>query len=219
MDGSSARSLSDHFKEGASYPEILSYLAVQQTELAKADLAIVFGNSRATQSLAARAAYFYHQKYFERIIATGGNINKQGMIEAHCIRDHLRRYGVPDDHIFCEIHAENTQQNIENVKALLQQRGELSAISKVFGIGHVKAGRRFLMTMQRHWPDVVFMFACAWEGPLSFDDYVQQVLIKQGMYAQYARIPDYIQKGFIKEVDITAINQRIRSLRRTYEPA
>jgi hypothetical protein len=219
MDGSSSRILSSRFNAHASYAEILDYLAVQQTELARADIALVFGNSRATAALAARAADFYHQGYFPRIIASGGNINSQGLIEAHCIRDHLRRYGVPNSAILCDIFAENTQQNIQNARKVLVENPSAKPVKSVFCFGHVKAGRRFLMTMAANWPDVIPILAAAWEGLFPFEDYVQQEDVKRGIYAQYARIPKYTDEGFIEEVDLDVLNQRIRRLRNNHEPA
>jgi len=212
MDGTSSHTLSPAFNARADYTQILNYLCVQQTAYARADISLVFGNSRATKALAARAADFYHQGYFTKIIDSGGNINSDGLIEAHCIRDHLTRYGVPSAAILCDIFAENTQQNIENAQKLLAKRGLLKPEISVFCIGHIKAARRFLMTMARRWPQAIPILATAWEGNLPYETYIQQEAVERGIRAQYERIPRYCAQGFIREIDLKAVNARIKTL-------
>ena len=131
------------------------YLLVE-TPLACADACILFGNNTHAAHLAEQAADLYKQGYFSLIVVSGGVPMADGRLEAHCMRDVLLANGVPASAILIEDKSTNTGENVVNTKALLEKQD--IAVKSVLAIGHIQGSRRFLMTLERHWPQVIKMF-------------------------------------------------------------
>ena len=139
-----------HSLINAFYDHIGTYLLVE-TPLARADVCIIFGGQRA-DDMANHAANLYHRGFFPRIAVTGGVTTNDGRLEAHRMRDVLIQRGVPKSAILVEDKATNTGENVINTRALLERTLGKGAIKSAIAIGQIHASRRFLMTLERHWP-------------------------------------------------------------------
>lgn len=196
---------------------IRNYLVIEKTDLAPADLILAFGN-RHYEPLCERAGALYQSGMAPYILVSGGAPAKDS-IEASEMYKMLRDTGVPDHAILVEDRSLNTQQNVLFSKALVA-RELCRPVESVITVGQAFAGRRFLMTMAQNWPDV---FAMASNVPLTRkDDREHRTPAEQETYIaeQFSRIAPYLKAGYIAEVDIAAINRRVRQITaRAAEPA
>lgn len=186
---------------------IRQYLVIEKTEIAHADIILVFGN-RHFEPLAQRATDLYQSGLAPYIVLSGG-VPAQGETEACQMHRMLRATGVPDSAILVEDKSLNTQENVLFSRALVEK--ELRApIESIITVGQAFAGRRFLMTMAQNWPNV---FAMASNVPLfkkSDTEFRDQAEQDTYLREQFSRIAPYVKAGYIAEVDITAINRRVR---------
>jgi len=192
-------------------PEFLKavgdYMLVE-TPLAAADACLVFGNAHA-EHLADSAADLYHRGYFNLIVVSGGVAHGDGWLEAHRMRDVLVARGVPAEKILVEDKATNSGENVIFSKALLAEKVGLDKIGSVLAIGHLHAARRFLMTLERHWPEVLKMFTThnCFSAPKEQWDTAPD--FRKKVLGEYEKIPGYIARGFIREIDLDLIRKKI----------
>lgn len=200
-------SLSAEFKKA-----VTDYLLVE-TELAPADLAIVFG-SNGRQVLAERAAELYKKRLVKRILVTGGVKGVFKETEARDIQKRLIKMGIPSHHILVENKARNTGENVIYSKKLVQRRLGLKKVNNIIAVGNVVASRRFIMTMKRHWPEAFVMMVPANPYPVQKERWYTLQKFKCNVVKQYRKIPLYFEKDFIREVDIDAINRKAKEMRK-----
>jgi len=191
--------------------EIGDYMLVE-TPLAKADVCIVFGNHHPVH-MAEQAAKLYKQGYTSTIVVSGGvPVKGDGRLEAHYMRDVLLAKGVPASAILVEDKATNTGENVIFSKALLEKEKGVGAVKSIIALGHIQASRRFLMTLERWWPETVKMFTTTNCFKASRELWYTDPAFKQAILNQYKRIAPYKALGFIKEIDLKKINREISAL-------
>lgn len=184
---------------------IKRYLVVEQTALCPADLILAFGNST-FEPIAHRAADLYWEGLAPKVVVSGGVPTLTGQSEAHAMRDVLMDRGVPASAILVENQATNTQENVVFSRVLTSGL----APGAVIGVGHAVAGRRFLMTMARNWPEVLPMASHVWESGHLSQDWKEDEATINRIRGQFARIAPYIEKGYICEISLPAINAAAR---------
>lgn len=186
-----------------------NYMLVE-TPLAKADVCILFGNNHPVH-MAEHAAAFYKQGYFNLIVVSGAPV-WEGKSEAQGMRDTLLAKGIPASAILVEDKATNTGENVIYAKELLEKEKGAGAIKSIIAIGHIQASRRFLMTLERHWPEPVKMFTAdnCFKAPREL--WHTDPAFKQAVLFQFKKIAPYLALGFIKEIDLEKINRQITAL-------
>ena len=187
--------------------QIGDYLLVE-TPLARADVCIVFGNPHADH-LAEHAAQLYHQGYFSLVVVSGGVATGDGRLEAHRMRDVLVAKGVPATRIIVEDRARNTGENVKFSMALLEKKKGLGNIDSVLAIGHIHAARRFLMTLERHWPQAVKMFSADNCFGVPREQWHTDPEFRRKVLSEFGKIAEYKARDFIREIDLADIKQRI----------
>ena len=200
-------SLSAEFKKA-----VTDYLLVE-TELAPADIAIVFG-SNGRKALAERAASLYKKRMVRKIVVTGGFKGVFKETEARDIHKRLLKMGIPDHDIFIENKARNTGENVIYSKKLVERKLGLKKVRSIIAVGNVTASRRFLMTLKRHWPDAFVMMAPANPYPVKKERWYTLQKFRCNVIKQYKKIPGYFEKDFIREVDIKEINRKAVQMRK-----
>lgn len=183
------------------------YLLIEQTDLATADFGLVFGNPLAIASLAENAADLYHTGHFPLIVVSGGVQTPDGMLEAVALRQSLISRGVPDSVILSEPRSLHTGDNVTLTRALLQAEGLEADISSVISIGHIRAARRFLMTLERHWPGIHKMHSSANPYNTPAHGWHLNDHIRYDVMQEWRKIGPYLKQGWIAEVDIPALNR------------
>ncbi len=130
------------------------YLLIEQTTLIPAAFALVFGNKNIIEPLADRTAELYHTGHFPLVVASGGVKTRSRVTEAEALRRAFIKRGIPAEAILTEKQAAHTGENVTRTRALLEQKGVADTATSVISIGHIIAARRFLMTLERHWPEI-----------------------------------------------------------------
>lgn len=188
------------------------YLLVEQTALAPADLGLVFGNRRIIEPLARHAADLYHTGYFPLIVAAGGVQTKGNLTEAEAVRRALIKKGVPVSAILTEQESRHTGENVLMTRALLAQKGLERNIASVIGIGHIVAARRFLMTLERHWPEIHKMHVSANPFGVPAKDWHTHGTFRHHALQEWDKIEPYQADGKIREIDLAALERVTRRL-------
>ena len=201
------------------FNRIGQYLLIEKTALARADAALVFGNPAIPDSLVSTAARYFHQGYFPYIVVSGANMvdpveGRVDMVqtEAEYMAARLNALGVPQNKIICENQATNTQENVEFFRDIFNDHAALQNARSVMSFGNIIASRRFLMTLKAHWPEMLAMHVGVngYDCPVS-KWYTHQAF-RDAVIDQYARLAPYQANGWIKEIDLDALNQRILEL-------
>ncbi len=196
----------------ADITRLRDYLMIEKTNLVPADLILVFGNRHVIEQTAERAAKLYYEGMAPIIVASGGKPGFSGFSEAYELRSALLKHGVPDECILIEDRASNSQENVLFTRDLFQNPEEVSAI---IGVGNIVAGRRFLMTLQKNWPEALPMCSHVWPQENLGHTWQKHTEFCEMARIQLARIPHYIAEGFISEIDLDDINRRVLERRAT----
>ena len=192
---------------------VQDYLLIEQTELIPADFALIFGNRNIIEPLARQTAQLYHSGHFPLIVASGGVKTRAGTTEAEALRQKLIRQGVPDHAILTENHSTHTGENVTLTRALLAKKGLDSQMASVIGIGHIVAARRFLMTLERHWPQLHKMHVSANPFNLAAQDWHTHPTFRSHALEEWRKIAPYLAEDKIREVDLAELNRVTRLLR------
>ena len=191
---------------------VRAYLMLEQTELAPADVIFIFGNKHGVKQSAEKAAALFFAGYSNRIIIAGGVKTANGHTEADAIADILKEKGVPVENMLVENRSTNTQENIEMAQELIKEHG-IEPPKTMIAIGNIAAGRRFLMTLKKRWPEVFTMAANFNAFPTPIDEWQNNALFKEKVLNEYKKIKPYLACGYVEEIDINAINHQARKLR------
>ncbi len=195
-------SIKDEFAQA-----VADHLLIEQTALIPADFALVFGNKNIIEPLAQRTADLYHPGHFPLIVASGGVKTKSRLTEAEALRRALVRKGVPNSAIIPETQAAHTGENVLLTRALLEDKGLAQTFSSVISIGHIIAGRRFLMTLERHWPEIHKMQASVNPFDVPARDWHTHETFRRHTVKEWRKLAPYQAQDLIREVDIAALNR------------
>jgi uncharacterized SAM-binding protein YcdF (DUF218 family) len=192
--------------------EFVNDYFLQDTISVPTDIAIILGAQyAATQDNMAREAASLHLSgYFNQVAVSGGPVALGSTIsEAEEMADTLRKSGLPSSAILIENEASNTQENIEFVRDLLKAQNIDTPNNTITCIGNAFGGRRILMTMKRRWPDMTPALKLI--GPRAdFKDTWQDFQYdREKICYEFNKLVPYTQKGFLEEVDIGAINDKL----------
>ncbi len=201
----------------AAFLKAVGKYMLVETKLGMADVCIVFGNPHCDH-LAAHAAKLYHAGYTKTIVVSGKPVTGDGRSEAIRMRDMLVKCGVPVSAILVEDKASNSGENVLYTMQLLKDKGLFNGINSIIAVGHIHAARRFLMTLEKHWPQPLKMFTAdnCFAAPVS--KWHTDTHFRAMVLSEYDKIPAYKAKGFIAEVDIDAINKRASALPKPPRP-
>ncbi|MFN3826489.1 MAG: YdcF family protein [Micavibrio sp.] len=195
---------------------VQDYLLIERTSLTHADFALIFGNKQIIDPLADEAADLYFSAHVPLLVASGGVRTTNGLSEAEALRQALLVRGVPDDVILVEPKARHTGENVTLTRALLQQQGLEAGMGSVISIGHIVAARRFLMTLERHWPSLHKMHVSANPFNVSAAQWHSHNDFRRHAIKEWSKISPYLAQGLIAEIDLPALEQetgrRIKAL-------
>ena len=180
-----------------------------QTELVRADAALIFGNKHICDELAHEAARHYHLGYFDKIIVSGGVETNHGATEALAIARALSNLGVPANRILIENASTHTGENVEFSLPLIRE----NHIQSVIGFGHFSAGPRFLMTLARHCPDIHAMHKSVFPKGYGPKNWQESETLFQKTLEERHKISPYIRQGFITPVNIPLLDRKTLAMR------
>lgn len=167
----------------------------------KADLGFLFGSRHGVEEFCVAAHGLWQRRMFPRLLISGGATRGQQETEANVIARRLVQMGVPREALILETAAMNTGENVIFGRRLVEETIGIDKVGSLLVIGKVCAMRRYLMTLERHWPEPR-RFACAvnyfgvekvrWHER---DEFRARVL------SEFEKIPVYLQKDFLREID------------------
>ncbi len=163
-----------------------------------ADLAFVFGNRVAAGTMAGSAASFFRRGLVPRILVSGGLTPGGAEPEAEVIAANLRAAGVPDTALLLERRATNTGENVAFSLPILAEAGLVGA-RRVVCIGLFCTGRRYAMTLHRHWPAPEKRCCAVEYGPVRRGSWHLDPAARARVLGEVAKVPLYLAAGFIAE--------------------
>jgi hypothetical protein len=175
------------------------YLLVK-TPIRPAKLCFVFGTRRGVEAFACRISGLWRAGYFEHAIISGGVTLGRKEAEAVVLRRRLIELGVPDSVILVETLATNTGENVALSLPILDREIGLHRIESLIAVGKFCASRRYLMTLQRHWPDVVKMLLPIHYHPVDRSRWMEDDELRCRILKEWSKIELYRQKGYLAEL-------------------
>jgi uncharacterized SAM-binding protein YcdF (DUF218 family) len=112
---------------------------------------------------------------------------------------------MPPESLLLEKAATNTGENVILSRRLAEETLGQNSVKSLFVIGKVCSMRRYLMTLERHWPQAR-RFGCAvnYFG-VERDRWHEHDEFRARVLAEFTKIPDYLRRGFLREIDIDGI--------------
>ena len=164
------------------------------------DLGFVFGTRHGVREFCDAAYALWQDGMFGRLLVSGGLTMGSRRTEAEIIGEELVRLGLPESALILETEATNTGENVFLGRARVAEVMDVSTIRSVVVIGKICSARRYLMTLQRHWPGLqmsvcpVNYFGTPAERWFEHDEFRRRVL------SEFEKIPGYVTEGFLTEV-------------------
>ena len=189
------------------------YLVIENTTLAPADLILVFGNKNIITPLAKRAAQLYHKGMAPYVLVSGGVKTEDGKTEANAIATQLIAKGVPPDKIIRDNLSTDTLENVCFSRMAVKNHAPDLTVESVIAVGYAAAGRRFLMTLNKNWPEIIAMASNVWPDKSLSATWRFSEQTKNEIRSQFARLDRYFKLGYIEEIDIKAINTHAATLK------
>jgi uncharacterized SAM-binding protein YcdF (DUF218 family) len=173
------------------------------------DLGFIFGTRHGVLEFCEAAHDLWQQGMFKRLLVSGGRTGSAPRTEADVIAERLVGLGIPETALILETAATNTGENVRFGRASVAAVMDLAEIRSVVVIGKICSTRRYLMTMQRHWPGLrmsvcpVNYFGTAAERWHEHAEFHARVL------GEFSKIPHYLAAGFLEEIDGCAAYPRV----------
>lgn len=164
---------------------------------AQSDLGFLFGTRHGVEAFCQAALALWRQGMFARLLVSGGATGGAPEAEAEVIGARLVALGMPASVLILETAATNTGENVRLGRARVAAAMDLTAVRSVLVIGKMCSTRRYLMTLQRHWPGLrltvcpVNYFGVADHLWHQHDEFRQRVL------GEFDKIPAYLAAGFL----------------------
>jgi DUF218 domain len=164
------------------------------------DLGFLFGTRHGVPKFCEATYALWQDGMFSRLLVSGGQTAGLPQAEAEIIAERLVKLGFPESALILETRATNTGENVSFGRARVAEVMDLSAIRSVVVIGKICSTRRYLMTLQRHWPGLrmsvcpVNYFGIPAERWHEHDDFRARVM------SEFDKIPRYISEDFLTEI-------------------
>ena len=169
------------------------------TPLKRADLLFVFGTRHDERLRAETACRLWHEGLFRGAIVSGGVTPGSPLSECAVIKPLMVQGGVPADVILEEHRATNTGENVIFSLPIIDAAMGLKNVRSVICLGNTWTGRRYAMTLQRHWPEVEKMQVTVDHFATPRERWHEHPEFRRRVLAEWDKIEPYKAKGFIAE--------------------
>ena len=178
--------------------EINTRLLVQ-TPLKPADLLFVFGTREGVDEFVEAIIALWRDGYCRRILISGGPTWNNPDAEAHVLRRALLQADVPDAAILIEPRATNTGENVMFSLPIIDAQIGRHNIGSVIALGKVCTSVRYLMTLQRHWPEVEKMLVAVNYFGHPIEQWPQHAVTRERILREWNKLEPYKTAGFIAD--------------------
>jgi uncharacterized SAM-binding protein YcdF (DUF218 family) len=170
-----------------------------QTKLAPADLLFVFGTREDVALRADTACRLWREGLFRWSIVSGGATAGSELSECAVIKPLMVAGGVPSDLILEEHRAMNTGENVMFSLPIIDAALGLENIRSVICLGNTWTGRRYAMTLHRHWPEVEKMLITVDGFATPREQWHTNSEFRRRVLTEFDKIEPYRERGFIAE--------------------
>ncbi|HEY2245860.1 MAG TPA: YdcF family protein [Bradyrhizobium sp.] len=170
-----------------------------QTPLRPADLLFVFGTRVDEVLRAETACRLWRDGFFRRAIVSGGVTAGSALSECAVIKPLMAAGGVPADLILEEHRAANTGENVVFSLPIIDAALGLKNIGSVICLGNTWTGRRYAMTLHRHWPGVEKMLLTVDGFATPRERWHEDAGFRRRVLTEWDKIEPYKARGFIAE--------------------
>lgn len=170
------------------------------TPVEPADLLFVFGTRHGVDAFVEAAADLWRRGYFRHAIVSGGLTPGDVLDEATVLSRLMIEAGVPPEVILTEHAATNTGENVILSLPILEARIGLANIRSLIALGKVCTSIRYLMTLERHWPQVrKMLWPVNWfDHPI--EEWPQHPLARGRVLSEWGKLEPYKAAGFIADL-------------------
>jgi uncharacterized SAM-binding protein YcdF (DUF218 family) len=174
-------------------------------EEGRSDLGLLFGTRHGVDEFCAAAYALWQRGMFPKLLVSGGATGGRVQPEAEVITERLQELGMPEEALILEKAATNTGENVIFSRRLAEESFGQDSVQSLLVIGKVCSMRRYLMTLERHWPQPR-RFACAvnYFG-VERERWHEHEEFRRRVLAEFTKIPEYLEQGFLREVDLDGI--------------
>ncbi|MET0855471.1 MAG: YdcF family protein [Telluria sp.] len=165
------------------------------------DLGFLFGTRHGVSEFCAAAHRLWREGMFSRLLISGGVTGSIPVAEADMIAERLVGLGMPEGALILETAATNTGENVRFGRARVAAVTDLVAIRSVLLIGKMCSTRRYLMTMQRHWPGVRLSVCPVNYFGVPDERWHEQAEFRARVLSEFDKIPRYLAEGFLEEIN------------------
>jgi uncharacterized SAM-binding protein YcdF (DUF218 family) len=169
---------------------------------APSDLGFLFGTRHGVDEFCEAAYALWQRGMFKRLLVSGGCTGNVVRSEAEIISERLVDLGVPESVLILETAATNTGENVQLGRAKVAEVMDLGAIRSVVVIGKVCSTRRYLMTLQRHWPGLHMSVCPVNYFGVPLDCWHEHEEFRARVLNEFDKIPRYLSQGFLEEIAI-----------------
>ena len=169
------------------------------TPLKPADLLFVFGTREDVDRRVDEAYWLWRAGAFRWSIVSGGVTPGAPLSECEIIKDAMVARGIPSERILEEHRAMNTGENVIFSLPVIDGALGLANIRSVICLGNTWTGRRYPMTLHRHWPEVEKMLVTvdSFDTPLAL--WHTDPEFRRRILCEWDKIEPYKASGFIAE--------------------
>ena len=169
------------------------------TPLRPADLLFVFGGRYGVDETVAAAVALWQRRFFRHAIVSGGPTQGIARTECAVIKEGMVKGGVPAELILEEHRATNTGENVMFALPVIDAAIGLKNIQSVICLGNTWTGRRYAMTLHRHWPKAEKMLLTVDNFATPRERWHEHPEFRRRVLAEWDKIEPYKKKGFIAE--------------------
>jgi uncharacterized SAM-binding protein YcdF (DUF218 family) len=170
-----------------------------KTVLKPADLLFIFGTREGVRERVDAACDIWRKGYCRWVLISGGATLGLPVTECQVIADALVSRGVPSSLIIEEHEATNTGENVIFSLPLIDARVGLKNIRNVICLGNFWTGRRYAMTLHRHWPEVEKMLVTVNHYKTPTELWHTDPALRARVLTEWDKIEPYKVRGFIAE--------------------
>ncbi|WP_020654893.1 YdcF family protein [Massilia niastensis] len=178
----------------------ISAYVMPEVPLRPSDVGFLFGTRHGVDEFCASAHALWMRGMFRVLLVSGGVTPGDRRPEAEVIAARLLALGMPRAALVLETRATNTGENVILGRAALSARLDLAQVRSVLVIGKVCATRRYLMTIERHWPGLALSACPVNYFGVEVGRWHEHREFRRRVLAEYQKIPGYLEQGFLSEV-------------------
>ncbi len=169
------------------------------TLLAPADLLFVFGTREDAELRAEKACALWRDGFCRWAIVSGGVTPGAERSECAIIKAEMVARGMPAERILEEHRAQNTGENVIFSLPVIEAALGLHTIRSVICLGNSWTGRRYAMTLHRHWPEATKMLVAIDSFATPRALWHSDAEFRRRVLREWDKIGPYLARGFIAE--------------------